>query len=76
MMKLTCPICGGPASAIQPIRGRGRQWNVGCNSDERLESEACGLVLFGDEGESRNALEAKWRKMRSAEPIISVEPPE
>ncbi len=50
-----CPLCKARAQAIQPIRGRGHQWNVGCDS--------CGLVLFGDEGESRKSQVAEWNRL-------------
>ncbi len=66
MPKLTCPICGGEV-AVQRDKCLS-SWNLACWE--------CGLWLYGPRRESRKKRETKWRKMRSAEPIISVEPPE
>ncbi len=59
-----CPLCGRESHAIQPIRGRGHAWNVACGSgndrDDPAEANGCGLVLFGDEGRSRNDMVEQW----------------
>ena len=54
-----CPLCGGKrVGSLQPLSGRGRPWNVFC--------DGCGLVLFGDSGESRRVMVERWNNRADA----------
>lgn len=65
---LPCPLCGGKSGAVQPIRGRGRSWNIACcDGDDR---QGCGLVLFGGD-QSRITLVRQWNHRR----LIAIVPP-
>jgi hypothetical protein len=53
---LPCPLCGRHAEIVQPIRGKGRAWNVGCGDG----IDSCGLVLFGSNDLSRRDMIDHW----------------
>lgn len=50
-----CPLCGSKASSIQPIRGPGRVWNIGC--------DGCGLVLYGKDDQSQKDIIRQWNSL-------------
>ncbi len=59
---LPCPLCGTGANVTRlPHTGKYAVYNVGCGITDD-DSDSCGLVLFGDSGERRMDVVAKWNR--------------
>lgn len=53
-----CPFCGHAADfTVLDYDGGKKTYNIWCGEGE---SQGCGAVLFGELGESRRVLIAKW----------------